>query len=427
MGESISIWLPGGIVMFALVTLSAFFSGSETALFYLSREQAEAMRNGSARERLAIDLLSRPDRLLASILFWNLVVNLTYFAVGILTARRLLDAGFEVAAGVINLVGVIAIIVFGEILPKSLALVVGRVFASTVSFPLAAATRVLDPILPMMSAAAAAVRRVWYPKIEVESLLEPKDLDNAAKLFDTDSDLTIERARVFRNVLDLLDLTAEDLMWPRARFIPLGKSTIDGEEYPLLLAGDVVVVLRPEAEFDLVASVHRLPADRSHVELSRFQQLVYVPWSAPAAAATLPLVEAGCIAVGVVNEYGDVIGIASADDALEPIVNPSASRARRLLKREPIVALGHDRFRVEGMTLLRVLAERLGLPEDDVEEDSGDSRTVAGLIHDRLGRFAAVGDELPWMDRQLTVVKASARGDVVVELELLLDEKDIAE
>lgn len=415
--ESVAIWLPGAIVMLALVTASAFFSGSETALFYLSREDAEKMRTGNAGARLAIDLLARPDRLLTSILFWNLVVNLTYFAVGILVARRLINDGHEVAAGIVNVVGVVAIIVFGEIVPKSLALVAGSKVASFGSVPLALATRLLDPVLPLMGRAAAAVRRVRYPAIEPESLLEPRDLDNAAKLFQPSSDLTIGRSRVFRNVLDLLDLTAEDLMWPRARFASLGKSKLGGIDQQLLLAGDVVIALRPTEATDLVTFVNRLPVDRTTVDLSKFQPLVYVPWSAPAPAATRPLVEAGCIAVGVVNEYGDVIGVVSADDALEPIVNPSASRARRLLQREPIVAIDEDRYRVEGMTLLRVVAERLGLSEDEVEEDAGDSRTVAGLIHDRLGRFAATGDEITWMDRLVTVVKASARGDVVVEIE----------
>lgn len=403
--------------MLGLVVISAGFSGSETALFYLSREDAEAMRRGTSRERLAIDLLARPDRLLTAILFWNLVVNLSYFAVGILTARRLLDAGFDVVAGIMNLAGVIMIITLGEIVPKSLALVAGRTVAGLVSVPLALATRILDPMIPMLGHAASAVRRVWHPQIEPESLLEPRDLDNAAKLFEAGSELTVERARVFRNVLDLLDLCAEDLMWPRARFSSLGKSSISGTEYTLLLAGNVVVVLRPDEETDLVTAVHRLSEDRAVLDRSDFQPLIYVPWSAPAPAATLPLVEAGCVAVGVVNEYGDVIGIVSAEDALEPIVNPSASRARRLLEREPIVQLDDDRFRVEGMTLLRVLAERLGLSEDAVEEDAGDSRTVAGLIHDRLGRFASVGDEIEWMDRLFTVVKASARGEVVVEVE----------
>lgn len=417
MMESMSIWLPGVLVMLGLVVASGFFSGSETALFYLSREEVESLRNGSRREQLAVALLNRPERLLAVILFWNLVVNLLFFTVGILTARRLIDAGYEWTAGAINVAGVVGIIVFGEVIPKSLAIASGRRLASIASVPLAASARILDPALPLLGTVASALARVRHPAIEPEPLLEPRDLDNAAKLSEEDSSLTTEDARIFRNVLDLFDLMAEDLMWPRPRFVPIGRATIDGEERSLLLSGDVVVDLYDEGDFDRIIAVHRLPEDWSELSSAAFQPLVYVPWCAPAVAATRPLLDEACLAVGVVNEYGDVLGIVTADDALEPIVNPSASRARRLLEREPVVILPDGRARVEGITLLRVLAERLELSEEAVALDSGDSRTVAGLIHDRLDRFANVGDELMWMGRQMTIVKATGRGEIVVEID----------
>ena len=56
---------------------------SETALFYLSHEELRGMRTGTARDRMAAALMRHPDRLLTAVLFWNLVVNLTYFATSV--------------------------------------------------------------------------------------------------------------------------------------------------------------------------------------------------------------------------------------------------------------------------------------------------------------------------------------------------------
>ena len=79
-------WLPGLVAMLALMGMSAFLSASETALFYLSHEEIRGFRVGRTRERAAAALLSDPDRVLTGILFWNLVVNLLYFAVSACTS-----------------------------------------------------------------------------------------------------------------------------------------------------------------------------------------------------------------------------------------------------------------------------------------------------------------------------------------------------
>ena len=100
MSEFISaaaLWMPGAPAMLCLVLASAFFSASETALFYLSRDELRALSAGNPRERVAAEVLRDPERLLTAILFWNLVVNLTYFMVSVVTARRLIARAAAIA------------------------------------------------------------------------------------------------------------------------------------------------------------------------------------------------------------------------------------------------------------------------------------------------------------------------------------------
>ena len=106
-------WLPGVVAMFCLVLASGFFSASETALFYLSHDELRGLRSGRPREHMAAALLSDPDRLLTAILFWNLLINLTYFAISMVVAHRLSEDSGYGAVG-FSLLSLIVIILFGD-------------------------------------------------------------------------------------------------------------------------------------------------------------------------------------------------------------------------------------------------------------------------------------------------------------------------
>ena len=84
--------------MLTLVFCSAFFSSSETAFFFLSRDQIRRFSQGNSRQRMVSSLLADPDRLLTAVLFWNLLINLAYFAVGIVIMHRPNDEGYPAAA-----------------------------------------------------------------------------------------------------------------------------------------------------------------------------------------------------------------------------------------------------------------------------------------------------------------------------------------
>ncbi|MFQ5734226.1 MAG: CNNM domain-containing protein, partial [Planctomycetaceae bacterium] len=162
------LWLPGVLAMLGLTVASGFFSGSETALFYLSHEELRGMRLGSPGERMAAGLMQQPDRLLTAVLFWNLVINLAYFSTSVVVAQRLIGGGHGAVAAVFGVASLMAIILFGEVLPKSGAVVFRRSLASLVSYPLAVAVRLLDPITPALNRMTTVARRTFWPNLERE-------------------------------------------------------------------------------------------------------------------------------------------------------------------------------------------------------------------------------------------------------------------
>ena len=118
MGEDVSLSALFGLLAFLLI-LSACFSGSETALVSLNRYQLRhKAREGHRAARLAERLLQRPDRLIGLILLGNNLVN---FSAASLVALIALEIGGEPAVAIGTLLLTLAVLIFSEAAPKTLA------------------------------------------------------------------------------------------------------------------------------------------------------------------------------------------------------------------------------------------------------------------------------------------------------------------
>lgn len=398
----IELWLPGVLAMMGLIVASGFFSGSETALFYLSHEDLRTMRVGSARERVAAALMRQPDRLLTAILFWNLVINLAYFATSVVVARRLIDAGYRAAAGVIGIVGLCVIILLGEVVPKTGAVVFRRGLASLVSIPLALAVRVLDPVSPLLAKLTRVIRRTFWPNLKRESVLEADDLERAVEISDHGPRIGERERQVLHNVLDLSEIAAEELMWPRGTFpmlsLPLDPARLDGESFD---AGYVMLRNDVTGEIDRAIPAIELiktPAERLD---KAAEDVVFIPWCASPADALESLRQRFCGVAVVVNEYGETIGILTYEDIIDTILSSQPSRARRILQREPVVEVGPGTYHVDGITTLRYLCGRLEIEFQQPEEGV---YSVAGLLHHQLEHLPRVGDECEWLGWRFRVI-----------------------
>ncbi|NNJ24072.1 CNNM domain-containing protein [Alienimonas chondri] len=421
-----SLWLPGGLTMLALTLVSGFFSGSETALFFLSPEDQRDLSRGSAGRRAAARLLDRPDRLLAAVLFWNLLTNLTYFVVSVVVAEKLLHDGYATAAGFIGLGGLASIILLGEVFPKSVAVAAPKAVAGLVALPLGLAVRAVDPLSPRLDALTRALTRTFWPKLETEEYLSADDLEHAVEAATETRELAGLERQILRNVLDLSDVTAEEIMRPRGSYLtltsPVRRSDLGGR----VPAGGFVAVVDPILD-QAAGTAHQNPsaANASRVLMldtaaaalgsdpneanprldGRAVSLPFLPWCASAASAWALLSETGRPAAGVINEYGETVGVVTFDDVVDAILRPDTSRARRLLRSEPVrprpAGPGEPQsWEVAGLTTLRYLLKRLDLPDDLSDTDPV---TVTGLLLEELEQLPEAGDACVWHGLRLTV------------------------
>ncbi len=99
------------------------FSGSEAALFSLNRRSRKSLDRAGVGGRIASRLLQDPERLLSAILFWNLLINMTYFAIAAIVGGKLESnpAAGRSTAVTFTVLSLLTIIFFSEMLPKSLA------------------------------------------------------------------------------------------------------------------------------------------------------------------------------------------------------------------------------------------------------------------------------------------------------------------
>ena len=422
--DTAPIWLPGTITMILLVVASGFFSGSETALFYLSREDLRRMQTGSSGERLAASLMRNPDRLLTVVLFWNLVINLAYFAISVVVAKRLIDGQYNAIAGVMSLGGLVGIIIFGEVAPKSIAVIFRKQVAVLASFPLAVSARMIDPILPLLGATTRGLRRGFWPDLKLEPYLEFDDIERAVETSELGVEIVRLEQQILGRILDSAEMKAEEIMRPRGTYKVwqppislddlrnvlkqnLEDQTAIGEQPHLQ---DIVLIAGEDG--DTITRAIALK-ELSHLPHERLEtiadEVVYVPWCGSVSEALTQLRASLVSVASVINEYGETVGVITEDDIIDTLINPNSSRTARVLDREPIVRTAGG-FLVDGLTTLRYLGERLGFDYDPGEEGV---LTVAALLHEELERFPKVNDQCIWQGYRFTVKTAGEPGEAI--------------
>ena len=411
-----SPWL---IAMGVLVLASAFFSASEAALFYLGHKDRDSMAAGNRAGRLALSLLADSDRLLTAVLFWNLLVNLAYFTISSIVCIRLEETGHSTTAVSFALATLLTLIVFSEMLPKSLCVMKPRAAAAFLAVPLSPMVRLADPILPVLRVANLLSRRLLFPKFQPEPYLRVGDLERAVHLSTSDAALLEQEQNVLQNIVSLSEIRADELMRPRTRFMSFRPPVSFADLKNTMPPSGYLLVTEPDSDEVAAAidlrSLSSIPAE--HLEYHA-EAVVYIPWSTNVAEALETMRGRDRQVAVVVNEFGETIGVLTFEDILDTIFSHAPSRSKRLLKRVPIREHSPGVWQVTGMTSIRRLARYF-----HVVPPAGKSVTVAGVVQEVLERFPQPGDECDWGPFHFEVIDVPNRGQIIVRLTLRENEE----
>jgi len=408
--------LPWLVTMVVLMACSGFFSASEAALFYLQSRDRREMKRGSAAEKVAADLLNDPDRLLSAVLFWNLVINISYFAIASICAIQMekdVALGQTAAAG-FAVVTLLAIIFFSEMVPKSFAVLRPRQIATMVGFPLSWAVRILDPLMPLLQWINLVSRRLIWPGFQPEPFLDVSDLERAIEHSGKDAALIKQEQAVLQNIVQLSTIRVEEWMRPRTQFVSYRPPVRLEDLAGVPASGYLLITERGSEEIEKAIRLdNQYQLDSENLE--RFAEpVLYLPWCATVADALEKMSHRDREVTVVVNEFGDTIGVLTIEDILETVFVYSPSRSERLLDMPPLEKTADGVWRVAGIMSLRQLARRLEL---EIPETT--SVTVAGIIQESVQRLAEPGDQCDWGPFHFIVVEAAQRGTMLVEVQVV--------
>ena len=310
-----------------LLVLSAFFSGSETALLTMNRYKLRHKADqGHRGARLARALLERPDRLIGLILLGNNFVNILASSVATVIALRLGgEAAIGIAAGLLTLV----VLIFSEVTPKTLATLHPERLAYPAAYVYGPLLKLLYPLVWLVNLFANALLRLIgvAPEGESGTALSREELRTVVNEAGA---MIPERSRtMLLAILDLERATVEDIMIPRnevegidlqddSATITQAIRSAGYTRLPLFDGGIDNVI----GVFHIRNALHTLldgELDREHLRAIA-QAPYFVPENTPLYQQLINFQRHKQRTALVVDEYGEFMGLITLADLLEEIV-----------------------------------------------------------------------------------------------------------
>ena len=385
-----------GLLVF-LIICSGFFSSSETGMMSLNRYRLSHKAKNKDRAALRVSrLLERPDRLIGVILIGNNFVNILASSIATIIAIRLYgDAGIAIATALLTL----AILIFAEVTPKTLA----ALHPERIAYP---ASLLLSPLLKLMYPLVFMVNAITNTLLKLMGInqndssndqLTPEELRTV--VLESGAMIPRRHKTMLLSILDLESMTVDDIMIPRQDIQGIDlddpiESIIDQLQTCqhtrlILYKGDInnvlgILHMRNVSRF----MVRENPAKEDLISEAR--EPYFIPETTPLQTQLLHFQKLKRRIAIVVDEYGDVMGIVTLEDILEEIVgdfaSPISGENEEIQLEEKTSNEDEENssqnFIVDGTASIRDINKSLdwALPVDG-------PKTMNGLIIERLESF----------------------------------------
>ena len=390
------------ILLVICLGLSAFFSSSETAFIALPRARLLHLINiGRANAKLVERLVRRPERLLATVLLSNNLVNTAAAALGTAIALNMIEN--ETVAVLVSTVAVtLSLLIFSETLPKTVAWNRSETLAFAYARPLTLVEFMLSPGVKVLQVITNLFTRVLgitnsNAEGEIRSLIEAGAQTGAVEQTE---------AELLNKVFRFGDQKVQEIMTPRTEIVWVEQG-MTLQNFLALYAlhshtrfpvydGDMENVVGVLSNKDVLLALGKGDVDLQDSVTGLLRDAHFVPETKTVADTFSEMQNAGYGLVLTVDEFGGIAGLVTLKQMLEVIVG-QVDEERGVVDEE-FTQLDENTYRLNaGMTILQA-NERLqfSLPE-------GDYHTVAGFILDQLGYIPEPGEIVEYGDLKVTV------------------------
>ncbi len=380
------------LAIFVLLGISAFFSGSETALTAASRGKLHSMADkGSRGAKRALALTEDTERLIGAVLLGNNLVNILAAALATSLFTRLFgDSGVALATLVMTLL----VLIFAEVLPKTYAITNSEGAASFVSAPIRALVIIFAPIVATVRITVRAILRLFGAKMTNldEDDAAQQEIAGAIALSHSEGNFEKDDRDRLLGALDLKDREVEEIMLHRSdiEIIDAAASPQDIVTQSLASRYTRLPIFKDEPENiigiihtkDLLREVDKLvrgedggpdAIDRLNInDIAR--EAYFVPETTPLDDQMREFLRRKAHFALVVDEYGDLQGLITLEDILEEIVGEITDEHDE----DAEILDGKDtsgNFKIDGSATIRDVnrMHEWNLPDDE-------ANTIAGLV-----------------------------------------------
>ncbi len=400
------------ILLLLLLMCSAAFSASETAFFSLGTEE-----RGMASQGKVARLLQDPRELLVSLLAGNLFVNVFFFAVAShAIPGENLWSGFG---------ALVAILICGEIVPKTLALrMPSRVarLSAPIWLPY---LQLLKPVRASVNWFLNASLRILGESERREQGLTLETLAGALERSAEEGSLAHGEADLLGEIIQLTTLRVREIMTPRVDVLALDLED-DSQEHKGVVeqARRQRITWLPVIRGDMDSVVGGVSLRALYANLERpLDQLVmpiqFVPEVAPVLSMMSVLREAHAAEAVVVDEWGGTAGVVSLEDLFEEVVGDLRAEGEEVVRE--VIPMGEGRYRVSGDLSIRDWNETMGLQVVPAAFE-----TLGGYILALLGRLPKAGERVD-LGSGLVGEIHLVRGRRVITVDLFLEDQALEE
>ncbi|RVU83482.1 HlyC/CorC family transporter [Leucothrix sargassi] len=375
-------------LLFILFLLSAFFSGSETALMALNKYKLKHLAKHNKGARLASRLLDEPDRLIGLILLGNNLVNILITQLATLIGFRLAgNLGVGLATGALT----IMLLIFAEVTPKTIAALKSESIAFPAAYVYTPLLRLASPLVWLINLVANSIVRLFGVDPKDANLESLSHEELKAVVHEAGDQIPATHQDMLVSVLDMQSTTVEDIMIARTDVtgINIEDDWNDIEEQILHTHHTRLLIYQEQLDnilgfVNIRSLLPLLHEDRLSREdlLETIRPAYFTPAGTVLTQQLINFQSEKRRAAIVVDEYGDIQGMVTLEDIMEEIVGAFSPT----LFNGELIPQDDGTIWVDGSMHTRELNRQLG-----IELPTTGAKTINGLITEHLGSLPAPG------------------------------------
>lgn len=414
-------------ILVVLIGLSGLFSASETALMSINKIKLKKLED-SRRSRALKDLMSNTSKLLSTILFGNNLVNI--YASSLTTSLAIVLWGNESVA-LVTIVLTIVILIFGEIIPKTLAKKNAEKFSLSVAIVIKWLSVILTPIVFLLEKISNLFVKITGGNVDEDDSVTEEEIKDIIEVGSVEGALEEEEKQMIYNVFEFGDMKAKDVMTHRPDIIAVEKDATYDEIMEAFLEEQFSrIPVYDESKDNIIGVLHVKDFVFKNVTKENFdmKNVMKEPYFTYKYASVSDLFndmrkERAAMAF-VMNEYGGVDGIVTMEDLIEEIVGDIEDEFDD--EEVKIEKVNDNEYIVDGDMELDELLEECNIDIlSNVVDEEYFSDTVGGLVMEILGGIPKEKVVIEVGKYKIKVEKATRNG--IGRVRIMLNSSEVVE